>query len=104
MLARLLEAEAQVAIALSGSDALNLIEKGEPFDLILCDVLMPGMSGLELFHRVHATAPAVAKAFVFVTGGAPPEIEARLQATGVRCLEKPLDLDELRRILAVNLS
>jgi CheY-like chemotaxis protein len=99
-LSRLLATEADVAIATSALDALGRIERGECFDLVLCDIMMPVMTGLQLFERVRAVAPQVAKAFVFITGGLPPELEKDLRATGKRCLEKPVKLVELTKLLS----
>jgi CheY-like chemotaxis protein len=99
-LARLLDSEANVAISTSGPDALNRIEGGERFDLVLCDIMMPMMTGLQLFERVRAVAPQMARVFVFITGGLTPELEKDLQATGKRCLEKPVKLAELTNLLA----
>jgi len=99
-LARLLDTEANVAISTSGPDALNRIEGGERFDLVLCDIMMPMMTGLQLFERVRAVAPQMARVFVFITGGLTPELEKELHATGKRCLEKPVKLSELTKLLA----
>jgi two-component system NtrC family sensor kinase len=100
-LSRLLAAEANVVIATSGFEALERIERGECFDLVLCDIMMPLMTGLQLFDRVRAVAPQVASAFVFITGGLPPELEKDLRATGKRCLEKPVKLVELTKLLTL---
>jgi CheY-like chemotaxis protein len=99
-LSRLLAKEADVAIATSALEALGRIERGECFDFVLCDIMMPVMTGLQLFDRVRAVAPQVAKAFVFITGGLPPELEKDLRATGKRCLEKPVKLAELTKLLS----
>jgi CheY-like chemotaxis protein len=98
-MARVFDGEAEVTMAGSGDDALALIECGERFDLVLCDVMMPNMTGLELFDRVRETHPDVAAAFVFATGGIPPEHRAKLDSTGVRCLFKPCPAHELRGLL-----
>jgi CheY-like chemotaxis protein len=99
-LARLLDTEANVAISTSGPDALNRIEGGERFDLVLCDIMMPMMTGLQLLERVRAVAPQMARVFVFITGGLTPELEKELHATGKQCLEKPVKLAELTKLLA----
>jgi CheY-like chemotaxis protein len=98
-MARLLATEAHVTVATSALDALGLIETGECFDLVLCDIMMPVMTGLQLFERVRTVAPQVARAFVFITGGLPPTLEEDLRATGKRCLEKPVKLAELTKLL-----
>ena len=49
--------------------AIALLHK-ERFDVILCDVMMPGMSGVDLFELVSRDHPLLRQRFVFVTGGA----------------------------------
>jgi CheY-like chemotaxis protein len=98
-LGRLLHSDADVSTAASGFEAWEAIRQGARFDLVLCDIMMPGMTGLELFERVRALEPAAAATFVFTTGGVAPEHEERLRATGMRCLTKPCDLGELRRLM-----
>jgi CheY-like chemotaxis protein len=104
VLARALGQFAEVDVAQSGDEALrkiaSAVEDGSRFDLVVCDVMMPEMSGPELFGRVKAVDPASAKVFVFVTGGATPEHIASIKATGVRCMHKPLDVDSIRALLS----
>src|SRR5579864_2736704 len=59
-----------VDVAHSGADALELVSQGERYDVILCDVMMPHMTGPELFERLRVVAPAMAEEMVFITGGA----------------------------------
>ena len=53
-----------------GAAALARFERGERFDLVLCDLSMPGISGIELYRSVGALAADQAARFVFLTGGA----------------------------------
>lgn len=104
VLARALGPFADVEVAHSGAEALEIITSGIPgrgFDLVVCDVMMPEMSGPELFGRVKALDPTTAGAFVFVTGGASPEEHASMQATGARCMQKPLDIEAIKALLEV---
>ena len=50
--------------------ALERIRGGQRFDVILCDLMMPHMTGMDLYEAVLAIAPSQAEAMVFVTGGA----------------------------------
>ncbi len=61
--------------------------------------MMPEMSGPELFGRVKAVDPVTAGAFVFMTGGASPEEDAIMKATGAPCMQKPLDVDVIKALL-----
>ncbi|MFO0675888.1 MAG: PAS domain S-box protein [Polyangiaceae bacterium] len=49
--------------------ALALVRAGEPFDAVLCDIVMPGMSGDEFFVELEAAAPDLARRTAFVSGG-----------------------------------
>ncbi|MGH7439228.1 MAG: response regulator [Polyangiaceae bacterium] len=103
VVARALGPFAEVEVAVSGSEALDKIKEGQTcgarFDLVVCDVMMPEMSGPELFALVKELDPPTAGAFVFVTGGASEDQLSLLSATGVPCLHKPLDVDTIRTLL-----
>lgn len=60
--------------AFSGAKpVLELIEAGERFDVIITDLIMPGVTGTELHGELSALAPDQAKRMIFITGGLPPE-------------------------------
>jgi len=97
-LARLLERRGcVVAAARSGDEALVLLARAEPFDLLVTDQDMPGMTGLELARRAHESATDLP--VVLVTGY--PETDAAfLSAAGVRrVVSKPVGDAELDDIL-----
>jgi CheY-like chemotaxis protein len=94
----------EVRIATDGDEALALIAC-ESFDLVLCDVMMPRISGIDVYERVRAEHPALAQRFVLVTGGVfAPDIRTRVEGHGVPCLYKPFDratlLDVVARVTA----
>jgi len=64
--------------AANGSEALALMAQ-QPFDLLLLDLKMPELSGLEVAHRAHALQPAAA--ILILTGSSP--IEGALDVPGV---------------------
>jgi CheY-like chemotaxis protein len=103
VLARALGQFADVVVVTSGAEAIRKITEahaaGEGFDLVICDVMMPEMCGPDVYGRVKDLDPAVAAAFVFVTGGASPEQLASVQATGAPCMQKPLDVAAIRALL-----
>jgi PAS domain S-box-containing protein len=80
----------EVVAVTSAVDALRRLEAGERYDAVVCDLMMPEMTGMELHARVAASQPAVAARFVFVTGGAFTERTVDfLRETTVPWVEKP---------------
>ena len=90
---RLLSDEHDVTALSSGQQALDRLVAGERFDLVLCDLMMPGMSGGELFERI-SDLPDLVGRFVFMTGGAVTDAAATLAAAHVT-IEKPFVPGEL---------
>lgn len=66
---RALEAEHDVEVATSALAALSFIEVARNLDVILCDLMMPDTSGMELYEIVLRRFPALAPRFVFFSGG-----------------------------------
>lgn len=80
--------------------ALAGVSAGESFDVILCDVMMPIMNGVELRNRIEGVAPDQAARIVFVTGGiVNPEVRELLESVPNAWLEKPLDIEGLRELI-----
>ncbi len=100
MLARVLGDEHDVVIATSAREAIEHIETGPQFDVLLCDLLMPGMSGMDLYRALAQRGTGVEARMVFMTGGAftarPAEFLANVPN---QWLEKPFDLNQLRRLV-----
>ncbi len=89
-LERILSAHHDVVLAPTGAEALARIGGDTTFDGILCDVMMPGMNGMELYRELSRRSPALATRVLFVTGGALiAEIRAFLERTGAPVVEKP---------------
>lgn len=83
-----------VLVASSAQDALTMLAASDGVDVIVSDVMMPGMSGLELAERVAATdsPPPI----VLMSGYATPQINpGDLNRLAVRFLPKPFTPDEL---------
>ena len=77
-----------------GETAVELMRK-EPFDLMVLDYKMPGMSGFEVFAQARALHPGMA--VVLVTGHGTPEIINEANRLGFNAiLLKPFTSDELR--------
>jgi len=80
--------------------ALAGIVGGESFDVILCDVMMPVLNGVELRNRIEAVSPDQAARIVFITGGiVRPDVRALLERVPNAWLEKPLDIEGLRELI-----
>ncbi len=95
-LTRLLVPEYDVRCVGSGHQALELLEGDEKFDLVLCDVMMPGMSGIDLYEELQRSHPGHARRVVFVTGGAPnPVVYEFLRSIPNTWLEKGFTMAEL---------
>ena len=94
--ARMLSAH-RTEIAYSGRDALARAPLAR-FDAIVCDLMMPDLTGMELFAQVTARDPALASRFVFLTGGVfTDDARAFLDAPGRRWLSKPVSRRELQQ-------
>jgi PAS domain S-box-containing protein len=101
MLKRLLDRDYQVTTVTSIAKALELVEEGRAFDAILCDLMMPEGTGMDLHAHLMNRAPQLAQRMIFVTGGAfTPAAEEFLQRPDIRHLEKPITFDHLRRALS----
>jgi signal transduction histidine kinase/CheY-like chemotaxis protein len=89
-----------VDTAQSGSEALEKIGSGADYDIVLCDLAMPGMSGWEVARVALQSNPNLN--FYIVTGWAEQvesAIPSNLPVRGV--LSKPVDLDRLERLAAM---
>lgn len=93
--------EHEVLVVTNGADALALFQRGERFDAVLCDLMMPSMPGFDLHDRVLHLAPEQAERMVFMTGGA-TTTRAREFVASRRdtVLQKPLSMDTVRETVA----
>lgn len=102
---RVLSPPHRVEAILDPHAALDRIQASDEFDLVLCDVMMPEMSGMEFQERLSASAPGLARGMMFMTGGAFTE-QARqfLHQSRNPRVDKPFDADDLRRRVAQALA
>ena len=90
-----------VVLATSGREGLSRILAGEELDLVVCDLMMPDVSGMAIFEEVRRARPELGERFVFMTGGAyTDQARAFFEHVTVPRLEKPFDVAELERLLA----
>lgn len=84
----------------SAREALDLLATGARFDMILSDLMMPEMSGMELYDEFVRVHPDLVERVVFMTGGAfTGEAQAFLDRVSNECLSKPFSTAELRRAI-----
>ncbi len=82
------------AIAVLGDESLPI------FDLVLCDLTMPGVSGEQVYAEATKKRPALSGRFVFMTGGTLSARSRRfLDETGATVLQKPFDVAEVRELV-----
>jgi len=89
----------EVTVVTTAQAALDVLKEKE-FDVILSDLMMPGMSGIDFYTALLQTHPKMASRVVFVTGGAfTPEANAFLGRLTNERLEKPFDVNQLRALV-----
>jgi signal transduction histidine kinase/CheY-like chemotaxis protein len=99
-LQRALAPEHDVVLATSGREAKAILAEDDRFDIILCDLMMPDVTGMEVFGYVTAERPHLARRMVFMTGGAfTARARAFLDQIPNLCIEKPFELARLREVI-----
>jgi CheY-like chemotaxis protein len=97
---RVLSPEYDVTLAINGSEALKLVLAGQRFDALLCDLMMPHMTGMDFFAELARTKPELCERVAFITGGAfTPEARAFLDRIPNRRLDKPFAPENLRALI-----
>jgi CheY-like chemotaxis protein len=97
---RTLRRDHDVTTTCSAGAALTQLASGKRFDLVLCDLMMPEMTGMQLYAKVLADDPAQAGRFIFLSGGAfTSSARAFLDDVSHHRLEKPFDAQQLRTIV-----
>ena len=86
----------QVTQAESAQEALDFITRGDPFDVVVTDISMPGMTGIEMAQRLKAQR--IASPILFVTGAElDAEDHSEITRLDARLLRKPFDMVELAK-------
>jgi len=95
-LGRTLSREHDVTLISRAAEALARIGGGERFDIILCDLMMPEMTGMDLYAELAGSTPEQAERMIFMTGGAfTPTARAFLDRVPNQRIEKPFDAQHL---------
>jgi signal transduction histidine kinase/ActR/RegA family two-component response regulator len=97
---RMLSTHHDIETTLGAKEALRLFGQDRTFDVVLCDLQMPEMSGSELYDAVKKRWPNLAQRFIFITGGACSQ-EARqfLESPGLISIHKPFQAAELLELI-----
>jgi CheY-like chemotaxis protein len=96
-----LAARHQVEVAHGGRQGLAVLLSGATPDMILCDLMMPDLSGMDVLESLGAERPELAERFVFMTGGAVTERARATLATTTRpVLAKPFAPEDVERVLS----
>ncbi len=89
-----------VTVVTSAQAALDVLATGKKFDVVLSDLMMPGMSGIELYRSIVRVYPKMASHVVFVTGGAfTQEASTFLDEVTNERVAKPFDAAQLRSLI-----
>ena len=89
----------QVQTCLGGREALKALEAQE-FDVILCDVMMPDLTGLDVHEWLQAQGKGLERRMIFITGGVPMgSVRASLETMDNQLLYKPFTRQELEQAI-----
>ena len=99
-LSRGLKRDHDVRVLADGREALELIARGERFDVIFCDLMMPNFGGMDVHEALSRTCPEQAQRMVFMTGGAfSQRAERFLESLGNVQIAKPFAFETVRAIV-----
>jgi CheY-like chemotaxis protein len=89
-------------VTYSGVDeALRALVEGPLPDVVLCDVMMPGLSGVDVVEQLSARRPEALARVVLMTGGSyTPRVERFLETARFKVLPKPFEAGEVLAVLA----
>lgn len=91
----------RVQAATNGEDALKMVRKNPP-DLVLLDIYMPGINGVEVLRRLKAQHPAVG-VIMLTASQEEPLLKTALDLGAFDVLSKPVDLDQVEMAVMVKL-
>jgi CheY-like chemotaxis protein len=97
---RMLKPEHDVVTTTYPEQAVQMIREGQRFDLIISDVMMPVMNGIEMHTVIRTIDEASAERFVFFTASVlSPDLERRLEALPNTVLRKPVSVSAMRQFV-----
>jgi CheY-like chemotaxis protein len=99
-LQRGLSDENQVVVVGEAAEALALLDGGESYDIVLCELMLPAMDGIDLHRRAQARHPEAAARMVFMTGEATTaRVDAFFRRVPNLLLEKPVSIDGIHALI-----
>ena len=94
-----------VTISVAAKQALDMIAADSCFDIVLCDLMMPGMTGPELYREACRMRPELSTHFIFMTGGAFTDWAREfLERTRCPVLDKPFTVASACRVIEQNVK
>ena len=95
-----LDETCDVTLETSGQSAKRRLLEGEQCDVVLCDLGLPDLSGMEVYRAVVRDRPDLVPAFVLITGGAvTPEARAFMEQHTGPLLQKPFTITQVERLV-----
>jgi DNA-binding NtrC family response regulator len=102
---RLLGDAHDVTVLSSGRDAIGLLDRGEEFDVIFCDLSMPEVSGMDVYRAAVATRSDLAHRFIFISGGIySSRFGDFLESISNDRLDKPFELESVRALVRARIT
>ncbi|MDP1824592.1 MAG: ATP-binding protein [Archangium sp.] len=99
-LQRVLSRHHEVIAVGGGLEAMDLLATDQHFDVILCDLMMPQVSGAQFFEQLSVAHPELAPRVVFVSGGAFTDSARKfLDETPNLRLDKPFDVSQILAVI-----
>jgi PAS domain S-box-containing protein len=90
-----------VVASSGGEEALSILASDRNFDLVLCDLMMPGTDGVDVYEALERVHPELLERLVFVTGGpTSARAEGFLRRPGIVFLDKPISSAALAEFIA----
>lgn len=89
-----------VVVVEEASEAFALLEQGRAFDVVLCDLSLRGIDGLEVLSRIETMAPDLRGHLVLMSGGLTPAAHQAVRTGRIRVLDKPFSTATLLETLA----
>lgn len=96
----LLQEQHDVTSVASARDGLRVLLEGGEFDVVFCDLMMPDMSGEDVYDALKLNRPGAESKLVFMTGAAfTPDVERFLSSVPNPRVEKPFNLEQVEHLL-----